>query len=394
MNRDQLRQELPEPVRRYFEEVAQMDAPNDLMDKAIAQVESEPRINRFSWLPAFAVVAATALIGAVIAFNVFGSDLFGPPTGGDASPTPEASATEVPVQTAPPLAGLPSAGTIEDRYPVPADAGSPALAAHGSIWLTNGETGVVTRVDENSGQVTARIDVNPNPETTRYDQNLIADESFVWATGADQTLVRIDPATNTVVERIDIQRLIYRMQLRGDEIWITDLDSANSVIRVDTNTGEVTLRQNNLALWPGGLAVTDDAVWMTPYQESRLLRLDPVSGEIVDEFPVESFGMNMVADGDVLYISGNQGRPVERFSIAEGRVTARFGSETFVSLLDGQLYSTLDGSLIALDPDTLQVTAALDVGDGVGGGLPPGVIPGDGFLWMVQGTDLVKVRPN
>jgi hypothetical protein len=107
----------------------------------------------------------------------------------------------------------------------------------------------------------------------------------------------------------------------------------------------------------------------------------------MEEFPVESFGMGIVANGDVLYISGNQSRPLERFSISEGRVTAQF-EEINVALLNGQLYATRDGSLLVLDPDTLQVTAAADIGEGAGG-----VLPGDGFLWMIQGGDLVKVRP-
>jgi outer membrane protein assembly factor BamB len=391
MSRERLSNELPEPVRRYFEEVARMQPPSDLMDAAITQVESEPRVSRFSWLPALVAVAATAVIGAVIAFNIFNLQL-GPPTGTTPSSTetPEASQTLPPIQTPPPLDGLPSAGTVEGRFPV-GNAGYPALAAHGSIWLTNGETGVVSRMSPDTGEITAQIDVNPNPETTRYDQNLIANESFVWATGADQTLVKIDPATNTVVERIPIQRIVYRMQILGDAIWITDLDSTNSVIRVDANTGEVTLHKN-MTGWPGGLAVTDDSVWMTPYQEPRLLRLDPETGTVLEEFSVEPHGMAVVANGDALYITGNQSRSLERFSISEGRITARF-EEIGAALADGQLYattgvSTTHGALLRLDPETLLVTAALDLGGEVGG-----VMPGEGFLWIPQGTDIVKVRP-
>ena len=37
MSREQLRNELPEPVRRYFQEVARMQPPSDLMDAARAE---------------------------------------------------------------------------------------------------------------------------------------------------------------------------------------------------------------------------------------------------------------------------------------------------------------------------------------------------------------------
>ena len=392
MNRDQLRSELPEPVRRYFEEVARMDPPVDLLEAAITQVESEPRVNRFSFLPAFAAVAATAVLAAVIAFNVFGIKL-GPPTGTEptptaqGSPTPEASPSLPPAQTAPPLGTLPSAGTIEDRYAIPADAGFLALSAHGSIWLSNGETGVVSRFDTATGEITAQIDVNPDPETTTYDQNLVADESFVWATGADRTLVKIDPATNTVVDRFDLSVLVYRMKVSGTDIWITDLNDTQSVVRFDTISGDVTLRVP-LDNWPGGLAVDQGAVWTTPYQGDRLFMLDPETGDEMGSFTVGSFGMAIVPNGDALYISGNQGRPLERFSISEGRVTARFGEENNVELLDGTVYSIHGEALIVLDPVTLQCIAAMELGANAGS-----VLAADGFLWVIQGTDLVKVRP-
>jgi hypothetical protein len=90
MNRNQLRDELPEPVRRYFEEeVAHMEPPDDLMDMTIAEVESQPRVNRFSFLPAFAALAGAA---AVVLAIVIGANLFnGGPFVGTSSESPSAS---------------------------------------------------------------------------------------------------------------------------------------------------------------------------------------------------------------------------------------------------------------------------------------------------------------
>lgn len=387
MNRDQLHTELPEPVRRYFKEVARMEPPRDLLDATIAQVETQPRINRFSLPTAFAAAGAAAVILIAIAFGVFNLAL-GPPTGAEGSPslTPLASPTEPPIVTPPPLDGLPSAGTVEGRFPV-GDAGFPALVAHGSIWLSNGETGVLTRVDPATGQITGTVDANPNPETTRYDQLAVADESFVWAIGADQTLVKIDPTTNQVVERIEIGTLGYRLGLHGDAIWVTDLD--NSLTRLDTNTGEVALTVT-ITSWPGGLGVTDDAVWVTPYQADDLVQLDPQTGDVIDTYDVSSFGMQIVPDGaGALYITGNQERPLERFSIADGRVMAR-AEEITVTLVGETLYGLRERNLVVIDRQTLEWTAALDLGGAVSAN---SLLSADGFLWIAQGTDLLKVRP-
>jgi hypothetical protein len=102
MNREQLPNELPEPVRRYFVEVARMEPPNDLMDTTLAQLESEPRENQFSLLPAFAAVAGAA---AVVAAIVIGANLFG--NGGvghtpaSSTTTPSASSASAPTSEQP-----------------------------------------------------------------------------------------------------------------------------------------------------------------------------------------------------------------------------------------------------------------------------------------------------
>lgn len=88
-----------------------MNPPDDLMDVAIAEVESQPRVNRFSLLPAFAAVAATAVVAAAIAFGVFGPEL-GLPIGDEPSATPQPSE----------LTEGPTPAALEHRFLGPADA--------------------------------------------------------------------------------------------------------------------------------------------------------------------------------------------------------------------------------------------------------------------------------
>jgi hypothetical protein len=87
MNPEHLRKELPEPVRRYFEEVARMEPPIDLMDGAISEIEMQPAVNRFSSLPVIAALAATAALFAAI---VAGAGLLGRDQPGNV-PVPSAS---------------------------------------------------------------------------------------------------------------------------------------------------------------------------------------------------------------------------------------------------------------------------------------------------------------
>jgi hypothetical protein len=72
MNRDRVYTELPAPVSRYFEEVARMEPPSDLMDGAITEIElrkiqMQTAVNRFAFGPILAAVAATAVLIAAVA---------------------------------------------------------------------------------------------------------------------------------------------------------------------------------------------------------------------------------------------------------------------------------------------------------------------------------------
>jgi hypothetical protein len=91
MNRSQFRGDLPEPVSRYFDEVAVMQPPNDLLDAAIVEIERTPQANRFSPLAPVGLAAAAA-IGIALLFSGFFSSA--PMNiGGDETPIPSVTPT-------------------------------------------------------------------------------------------------------------------------------------------------------------------------------------------------------------------------------------------------------------------------------------------------------------
>ena len=370
MNPSQLRGDLPEPVRRYFLEVAQMQPPADLLDAAVAEIErTTPRINRFGALPVFGFVAAAALVIALLVYT-FMTPL-APSVGDEASARPSASEaaasatpepTLVPVATLAPLEGLPEAADVVATHDV-GSAGVPVLYAHGSVWLANAATGTLSRMDPDTGELTGSVEVNPDPDHDRYDLNAVADDRWVWATGLDDTVVKIDPQTDAVVERIPIGTIVYRMVLHDGELWVTDLDQGGRVIRIDTETSDI-LADERYPEWPAALAVTDSDVWMAPYRGDLLYRLDRQTAQRLEIFPTSEFSMQMIGFGDALYISGNQERPLERFSTTDLAVTARVPEMNLAT--DGERLFGLryDGAFMELDPETLQPRSASTIDGG------------------------------
>ena len=127
MTRDQLRKELPEPVRRYFQEVARMEPPTDLMDGAITEIELQGAVNRSSFMPVFAALAATAVVIVAVAGGVA---LLGRHQTGN-GPVASASQTATPT----PDAGALIPQELRDRF-YGTDASELGSGSTGSIEFT------------------------------------------------------------------------------------------------------------------------------------------------------------------------------------------------------------------------------------------------------------------
>ena len=399
MNRTHRHGDLPDPVQRYWMDLRHVDPPTDLLDEVVADIEKAPRPLWFSFVPVAGLLAAASVAIAVLTLNLWPTPPH--PVGTDesaraSSPSPSASSSAalppgvVPIRDDPPRSTVPVLEADITEWNVDVT-GWPTLTAHGSVWFGNSETGQLTRVDADTGEVSDVIDVNPNPSTPDWDQLASADDRWVYASGLDETIVQIDPSTNEIVRRIPIGTVPYRMEIYDGDAYITDLDRGH-VTRVDLEAGEVVWQARH-GFRPSGLEVTEGAVWVAIYGEARMLRLDPATGEALEEYPIYVFGMDILYDGEgALFIMGNQDRPLERFSIAQGRVTDRIAAMGAV-FHDGDLYGLhREGYLVRLDPATLQWLALVEVAPGVPNH-ELSVGEGEGAVWLSAGTRLWKVDP-
>jgi DNA-binding CsgD family transcriptional regulator len=82
-------------------------------------------------------------------------------------------------------------------------------AGAGSIWVAHPLTDTVIRVDPETGEVLANIAIDPRPESARGSDDgeggILATDDAIWVQDYDDSsLWRIDPATNSVVARLDL----------------------------------------------------------------------------------------------------------------------------------------------------------------------------------------------
>jgi virginiamycin B lyase len=89
--------------------------------------------------------------------------------------------------------------------------------------------------------------------------------------------VLIDPATNVVSRRLEVDAVPYSLAEDGDSLWIVDFERS-AVLRIDRVSGEELLRVQGIRD-PIEIAVGEGGVWVTEHRQGNLVRLDPETGE-------------------------------------------------------------------------------------------------------------------
>lgn len=131
-----------------------------------------------------------------------------------------------------------------ETVPLPTPVGSVA-AANGSLWFTSLGSDSVFRVDPQTYEVVADIAVgdpeNEGGQDAEY-KTIFASDDAVWVGVRGNTwLVHIDPTTNQVITRFDLELGAYHPAVTAEDgIWMAT--GCSEVVRIDPSSGEVVAR--------------------------------------------------------------------------------------------------------------------------------------------------------
>jgi hypothetical protein len=248
----------------------------------------------------------------------------------------------------------------------------------------------------------------PGPVTATLEDaagvEVVSGAGSVWVAGTEQIL-RIDPATNRIVARIDAGGFPTTLAMAGGALWATTFRQAatleQDIVKVDPSSNEVTVRL------PAGdvvqdLAASDTDVWVltggdpeTPLV--KLVHVDPVAGRVAGtvELRLPSLFVRLVAGPEGAFVMGGGQTPTLTHVLPDHRVAAT------VPLADppsgGIVYDSGAVWLVNRDRNTIakvDVAARKVVGSYPLPPLPTYVTAGGGKLWVtIDPTSVVPVDP-
>jgi YVTN family beta-propeller protein len=355
-----------------------------------------PRLSSF-------LAAAAVVLGITFAASVLAPRLRVAAPSPSSAPAPSISSDSFPPSSAPAPARIATVAAVIDVGVAPVvepefcpgtgswDCVLGIVGGAGAIWATNGQT--VIRIDPATNTPAATIDVGSDP------RRIVVDGGFVWVTVAAGDLVQIDPATNTIKRRIPVGAEPAGLASGGGDLWVVR-PASNQVVRVNPATGKVTA-SIDVPARPWGVAVGAGSAWVASYGggiavtgTGGLTRIDTTTNRVVHTTPVAEAREVVVALGSV-WVAGHD--EVSRLDAASGKVTATqyVGNWPNLVAMDGSVWISS-----AINSDVRRWNVATDAIDGTfslgpgNGSWETALAIADGDLWLRSyGRQIYRIRP-
>ena len=213
-----------------------------------------------------------------------------------------------------------------------------------------------------------------------------AADGTIWAAWAASDVVApLEGADAQPGTPVEVGGAPLRMALLGNTLWVTTI-RGGELVQVDPVTSSV-VRRVTLGEEPEGIAAFDGHLFVVLQAGQALVEVDPADGALLRRYDVGGAPRIVAAGDDALFVSDFEGGRVVR--VEPGRAEKVTDSGTVcagvqdVEVLNGTVWAACmtDGTVVGLDPETLEVRSTVEVA-GDPDGLAPG--PGAGLLVSLQ----------
>lgn len=261
-----------------------------------------------------------------------------------------------------------------------------------SIWVVNTDAENVYRLDAESHELVAVIDLN-----AYFPASIAAGAGAIWVgNSGEDTVTRIDPATNEISAQID-PGVVEDVAFAEDALWVSQQEE-NSVAKIDPATNDVAevveLPDEN---WAGEILFAEGSLWVGPaYGEGDIHRVDVESGEVVASITVDSTVWDFAyGEGFVWAVSVGTDK-IYKIDPATNELVDEIEPEERpwrIAVGHGSLWVASIGRLSKMDPTTGEFsTVFADISTEIGD--PEVVEVSEDAVWVAAGDQIFRVDPE
>jgi len=288
-----------------------------------------------------------------------------------------------------------AAEELADRWPRPSRRGLVAATAvaaaigvavgllatqGGGSEVSASVAGNAVGVIDSDGDIVSEVAVGESPT------DVAAAPDAVWVTNAtEDTVSRIDPATNDVEQTIDVGGGPAGVAVGGGAVWVANgLDG--TVSRIDPVANKE-VQKITIGNGPTGVAFGEGAVWVTNSVDGTVARLAPGPGRVTGAFPAVIGASGVAVGFKRVWITSPATGSVVALDPKSGQVLARIGvgvepDAVAVGADAVWVANRADGTVSKINPRLYAVTSTVQVGRG-----PEGIAAGPDAVWVANGAD-------
>jgi streptogramin lyase len=264
----------------------------------------------------------------------------------------------------------------------------------GSIWVSSGPGGTVTRIDPKTGAHVATILLGAAASVFAVSPDAI------WVTSYQDVMVmKIDPSSNQVVGSVNPGgKGPLGIAYFDGYIWVANHDGVprGSVVKIDPAKMKVVdliyLGDESQA-GPNWIAVGAGSLWVGVPNADAVFRIDPVSDAVMAKIPDSGVGGEIVADDHNVWVAGGDVPGVTHIDPATNiatQVENEVGSGGALTMGEGYVWFGTSITLDRIDPKSRRVVGTLEM---------PGPSFGStvafGYVWITvrDSYQLYKIKP-
>jgi outer membrane protein assembly factor BamB len=203
----------------------------------------------------------------------------------------------------------PATNEVVRTYPMP---GGPCgmVERGGTLWIET--QNALVAFDPQRGEAIDRLRIPGGVF------GVTSTPSGLWGVaGQAEQVVQIDPGSRRIVGRVDLEGPLGGLAVDGDQIWTVAARSA--LVRIDPRSHSIADRIELDSYEPEGLAIGGNLLWVSSSFEGNVLRVDLRTGKVRDRLPVDGSLFGGVVIGDSYWVSGNNGT-IYRLDAGSGEV--------------------------------------------------------------------------
>ena len=175
---------------------------------------------------------------------------------------------------------------------------SAVVAGAGAVWVASG-AGAVLKVDPQTGALVDRIDVGMAPV------DLALDGPVLWVVHVGGYLVRVDTRTDKVMRSFPAAEFPRAVAAAAGTVWITEAprEGGGVVWRIDQDASPAVERATSLPTPPVGIAAGGGAIWIAGPAAGTVIELDSRSGRTLRTITIGNAPLDVACLHDRVWVT-------------------------------------------------------------------------------------------